>query len=59
MRIEPKENVEDVLTVTLLTLLQLCLEDALRFGHGLVQARLLLDLLYFLFLDSEPMLHTR
>lgn len=47
-----------MLTIALLEVCQLCLENALRFGHGFVQARLLLSLFFHLFFDGKPMLDT-
>lgn len=59
MNIKLNEDVAGILTVALLLkVCQLCLENALRFGHSLAQARLLLDLFFLLFFDSKPMLNT-
>ena len=48
-----------MLTIAPLEFCQFCLENALRFGHGFVQARLLLDLFFLPVSDGESMLDTR
>lgn len=48
-----------MLTIASLEFCQLCLENALRSGHGFVQARLLLDIFFLPVFDGESVLDSR
>lgn len=59
MNLRRNEDVVDILTLALLLkFCQFCLENALQFGHSLVQARRLPGPIFLLFFDSKSMLDT-